>query len=106
MPDLLAITGPRLGLKLRLAGVPTEEATDPEAIEELIVKGVGSGVRVLIVQEDFRDRFSKQLVELLDRPRETPLLAFCPSFEEEESDALEYVAAVVRPAVGYEIRLE
>ena len=34
-----------------------------------------------------------------------PLIVFLPAFDEEDSDVYAYLSSVIKPAVGFEIRL-
>lgn len=106
MPSVAALANGALALKLTLAGLPVQTVTDVQAVEESLGALLESDVSVVVVQEDFRNQFSEWFVERMKRRKGGPLVVYCPGFEEEESDVDAYLNAVLRPAIGYEIRLE
>lgn len=107
MPKVLAIVQGHVALELGLAGVPVEEPANVEEAEKLTAQRLEDrDVDVLILQEDLRAGFSEWHINQLLRHRGLPLVVNCPAFEEEESDVDGYLAAVLKPAIGYEIRLE
>ena len=60
---------------------------------------------VLIIEEGLRDSFSARMQDRLSSHEGDPLLVFCPAFDEESSDVDAYLSSVIKPAVGFEIRL-
>lgn len=107
MPSVVALARGPLAHELRLAGLHVEEFEAARDVEARLGKLIESKeARVVIVQEDFRRDFSEWFTERLKRHKDLPLVVYCPSFENEESDVDAYITAVLKPAIGYEIRLE
>lgn len=98
-------TGP-LAIELGLAGVPVLEISDVREVENAIERLMDSAARVVIVEESFRDRFSEWFTNRLARHTGLPLVIFCPSFSEEDAETDAYINRIVKPAVGFEIRLD
>lgn len=106
MASVAALANGPLALKLTLAGLPVQTVSDVQAVEEALGELLESDASVVVVQEDFRNQFSEWFIERMKRRKGGPLIVYCPGFEEEESDVDAYLNAVLRPAIGYEIRLE
>jgi hypothetical protein len=106
LPKVIAVAQDRVALALGLTGVQVLEPTNVSEAEEIILPLLESDTELLIVQESFRDAFSERFQLALSRHRGTPLLVYCPAFEREDSEVDAYLASVLRPAIGYEIRLE
>ncbi|MBX7256280.1 MAG: hypothetical protein K1Y02_07945 [Candidatus Hydrogenedentes bacterium] len=106
MPSVAALANGALALKLTLAGLPVQTVQDVQDVEETLGGLLESDVSVVVVQEDFRNQFSEWFIERMKRRKGGPLVVYCPGFEEEESDVDAYLNAVLKPAIGYEIRLE
>jgi vacuolar-type H+-ATPase subunit F/Vma7 len=107
MRNVIALTKGLTSLQLTLAGMRVEKIEDPRAVEERLAAAIESQeARVVIVQEEFRTQFSEWFTERMRRHKGLPLVVYCPAFEEEESDVDAYLTAVLKPAIGYEIRLE
>ena len=106
MPDVVGIGEGHVAIMLGLTGMHVEEVSGVEEAEEALDSYLEGDTRFVIVQEKFRDAFSPWFKERLMAHRGLPLVVFCPSFDKEDSDVDEYLASVIRPAVGYEIRLE
>ncbi|MBN2309805.1 MAG: hypothetical protein JXR94_12585 [Candidatus Hydrogenedentes bacterium] len=106
MPDLIAIAEGHLAIQFELAGIAVDEAADAQEAEETLARHLESEAGVVIVQETFAEGFSEAMRDRLARRRDLPLVVYCPLFDKEDSAVDAYVAEVVRPAVGYEIRLE
>ncbi|MFA6240682.1 MAG: V-type ATP synthase subunit F [Candidatus Hydrogenedentales bacterium] len=106
MPSVAALANGALALKLTLAGLPVQAVADAQAAEATLDELLESDVSVVVVQEDLRSGFSEWFIERMKRRKGGPLVVYCPGFEEEESDVDAYLNAVLRPAIGYEIRLE
>ncbi len=111
--SVVAIARGHIALQLALTGVHIEEVVDARDAEEVLDRYLESGARdreqevqVLVVQEDLRDQFSSLMRDRLAAHRRLPLIVYCPEFDKEDSEVDAYLAAVLRPAVGYEIRLE
>lgn len=107
MRNVIALTKGLTSLQLTLAGMQVEKLEDPRTVEERLAAAIESQeARVIIVQEEFRSQFSEWFTERMRRHKGLPLVVYCPAFEEEESDVDAYLTAVLKPAIGYEIRLE
>lgn len=107
MPNVVALTRGQTSLQLALAGVHVEEMPTVDEAEERLGQLLESREsRVVIVQEEYRTAFSEWFAERLRRHKGLPLIVYCPAFEEEDSNVDAYLTAVLKPAIGYEIRLE
>lgn len=106
MPNVVAIAKDQVALQLALTGVYVEEVKDAREAEEVLSKYLNDGTSVVIVQEDFRQGFSEYFTNQLARRRGLPLVVYCPSFDEEGTNVDSYISSVLKPAIGYEIRLE
>ncbi len=103
---VVALANGQAALQVGLTGVPVEEVYDVETVENRLMELMGSDAEVLIVNEEFRSQFSEWFQGRLARHSGLPLIIFCPSFEEEDAGTLAYINAIVKPAVGFEIRLD
>ena len=107
MPNVIALTRGQTSLQLSLAGVFVEETPTVDDAEKRLGQILESReARVIIVQEEYRTEFSEWFAERLRRHKGLPLIVYCPAFEEEDSNVDAYLTAVLKPAIGYEIRLE
>ncbi len=107
MSKIIALAGGTVGLKLALAGMHVENTDGTRGVETRLGELLESDeASVVVVQEEHRSRFSEWFTERLRRHKGLPLVVYCPSFEDEESNVDAYLAAVLKPAIGYEIRLE
>ncbi len=107
MPNVIAIAKDQVALQLALTGVPVVEVREASEAEQVLAQHLREeGTQLVIVQEEFRAGFSEFFATQLARHRGLPLVVFCPAFDREESDVDTYISSVLKPAVGYEIRLE
>lgn len=107
MPNVIALTRGQTSLQLSLAGVHVEETTNVQDAEKRLGELLESReARVVIVQEEYRMLFGDWFTERLRRHKGLPLIVYCPAFDEEDSNVDAYLTAVLKPAIGYEIRLE
>ena len=60
---------------------------------------------MLILDERYRSQFSQRMQDKLSRHNGEPLIVFCPPFDEEGVDVDSYLSSIIKPAVGFEIRL-
>jgi len=104
--NITAIAQGNTVLTLALTGVPVEELTDVKAVEDRLIDLMDSDIDAVIVDEFFRDKFSEFFENRLARHSGLPLIIFCPSFEEAEATTDAYINSIVKPAVGFEIRLD
>jgi vacuolar-type H+-ATPase subunit F/Vma7 len=103
---VVAIADGHLALQFALAGVAVDEVSGIHEAEDALEKCLASDARLAIVQASFRDGFSPGFRDRLALHRGLPLVVYCPSFDTDDADVDSYLADVLRPAVGYEIRLE
>tara|TARA_R110001592_G_scaffold140888_2_gene361993 strand:+ start:1741 stop:2070 length:330 start_codon:yes stop_codon:yes gene_type:complete len=103
---VVALANGQAALQVGLTGVPVEELYDVSAVENRLSELMSSDTEVVIVNEEFRDQFSEWFQGRIARHVGLPLIIFCPSFEEEDAGTLAYINAIVKPAVGFEIRLD
>ncbi len=106
MPNVVAIAKGHVALQLALTGVYVVEVKDGREAEEVLGRYLDDGASVLIVQEEFRHEFSEYFGNQLAKRRGLPLVVYCPSFDSEDSNVDAYIASVLKPAIGYEIRLD
>jgi len=106
MPNVIAIAKDHVALQFSLAGIPVAEIKEAVEAERACAQFLDSDLRLVIVQEEFRDGFSEAFTEQLERHKGRPLIVFCPSFDAEDAAIDADLSAVLKPAVGYEIRLE
>ncbi|MDX9972153.1 MAG: hypothetical protein RBU21_04080 [FCB group bacterium] len=106
MPSVVAVAKDQVALQLALTGVYVDEVKDAREAEQVIGNHLETGTGVLIVQDDFRQEFSEHFQNRLARHRGLPLIVYCPSFKEGEANVDAYISSVLKPAIGYEIRLE
>lgn len=105
MPNITAVAGGTSAMNLALTGINVREVSDPKDAEKLVDELLQDKLDVLIIEERIRDMLSERAQERLTRHTGSPLLVYCPSFEEEETDVDAYLSSVIKPAVGFEIRL-
>lgn len=105
MSKIAALAMDSTALNLALTGVKVEELSDVHAVEERLEKLLQEELDVLIVDERYREDFSARTNDRIANHKEAPLLVFCPPFDDETSDVDAYLSSVIKPAVGFEIRL-
>ncbi len=105
---VLVVTSPELAVGFRLAGVEVSEASSPQEAESQVEKIIlGSDIGVVAVNEDFHRHFSSHLARLI-RDSEVPLVIPFPGKDAnvwKVEDRLDYVASLIRSAIGYHIKL-
>lgn len=106
MPKVVALARGDIALNLDLTGLSVEHFSNVEDVESRLRKLMESDARVLIVEEGFRDEYSDWFREQLKKHSGEPLIVYCPAFDDADSDVDAYLSSVIRPAVGFEIRLE
>jgi len=104
--NVIGIAQDHVALNLALTGVNVRQPADAQGAEEMLRDLLNSDNDVVIVQESFRDGFSERFKNTLAKHKGSPLIVYCPMFEEEDADVDAYLSAVLKPAIGYEIRLE
>lgn len=107
MAKITALARGNTALSLGLTGVPVEDLRTQEQVEDrlshLIEK---SDMDVVVVSEEWRDGFSEWIQNRLAKHGGKPLVIYCPSFDAEDPGTDAYINAIVKPAVGFEIRLD
>lgn len=103
---VVALANGQAALQVGLTGVSVEEVFSADTAENRLAELMSSETEVVIVNEEFRDQFSEWFQMRLAKHSGLPLIIFCPSFENEDAGTLEYINSIVKPAVGFEIRLD
>jgi len=103
---VVALARGNASLQLGLTGVPVRNMADVKEIEQALLELMDSDAAVVIVDETFRPQFSEWFQLRLAKHGGLPLIIFCPAFDEEDPKTDAYINAIVKPAVGFEIRLD
>ena len=109
MSKMLMLTDSETATGFRLAGVAVHEANSENAQKTLegIIESDEYG---LVVVDEGLIADPNKATERLMRGRTLPVLLSMPSlgvaFEEGSDDAAEYMKALVRSAIGFDIKLE
>lgn len=93
-------------IELALAGIWVEDIDEIPEVEKRLDTLLNSDAEVVILDESYRERFSDIMDAKLQRHTGLPLIIYCPSFIDEEAGTDAYINAIVKPAVGFEIRLD
>lgn len=108
MPRMLVLTDQETAAGFRLAGVEVREAEEEnaqEALEEVIL----SDDYGLVVVDESLVPEPNRATERVMRGRDLPVLLPMPSLGAafgESDDAKDYMAQLVRSAIGFDIKLE
>lgn len=103
----LAIAQGNTAIALGLTGMPVEVLEDIKDVEQRLSDLIeNQNVEVVVLDEAYRGEFSEWFNMRLSRHSGTPLLIFCPAFDEEDAGTDAYINSIVKPAVGFEIRLD
>lgn len=105
MHSIVALASGATALNLALTGITVEEITDPKDAETRCAELMQNGPSVLIIEEGLRYTFSDRMRDRMARHKGDPLIVYCPAFEQEDADVDGYLSSVIKPAVGFEIRL-
>ncbi len=108
MPSVMAVGRERMAVQLGLTGVHVRHVHDVDEAEDVVgeILDDPGDTQVLVIEEELRPQFSELMKDRLRLNRGKPMVVYCPEFAEEDSDVDAYLASVIKPAVGYEIRLE
>ncbi len=106
MSKIVAIAQDHVALQLALTGMTVEAVKDAEEAGTLLDEALESDADMVLLQEELRDNLSEVIANRLARHKGRPLVVNCPSFSDEDSDVDAYLSSIIKPAVGYEIRLE
>ena len=104
--NVVAIAQGRTALELGLTGVPVQEVAQIEDVENLLLDLLDGDAQVVILDESYREQFSEWMANRLRQHAGLPLVIYCPSFAEEDANTDTYINSIVKPAVGFEIRLD
>lgn len=101
------VTRPGAGLGFRLAGVPVEELAEAGASDRLAALLEEPGLGLLAIDEVLVGRVPQVVLERVGRRGVPIVLPFTlPARWEEGMAGEEYVAALIRRAIGYHIKLQ
>jgi vacuolar-type H+-ATPase subunit F/Vma7 len=109
LSKVLAILREDLGAGFTLAGVEVARAADPAAARSLLASALGRGTYgVVIVEEEFLAAMDEE-TRAAAAASTTPLVIGVPGEmrwrEVEEAPADDYVARLIRRAVGYQLNI-
>lgn len=102
---VMAIAREEMALGLGLTGVPVQVTGELKEVERIVEELIEAKTQMVILDEYYRDKFSETFSIKLQRHSGLPLVIFCPAFAEEKAGTDAYINAILRPAVGFEIRL-
>lgn len=105
MSKICALASDTAALSLALIGIQVQEVADATEAEPLLKGLLEDNLDVLIIDERLRDGFSHRTQDRLQRHAGSPLIVYCPAFADEVSDVDAYLSSIIKPAVGFEIRL-
>jgi len=106
MAKIVALARGNSALALGLTGVPIEDVRTQSAVEDRLSELIESNLDVVIVAEEWRDGFSEWMLNRLAKHSGRPLVIYSPEFSDEDPGTDAYINAIVKPAVGFEIRLD
>ncbi|MCC6143888.1 MAG: hypothetical protein IT368_08780 [Candidatus Hydrogenedentes bacterium] len=104
--NVVAIGRGTTALGLGLAGVSVERIENIREAEDRLRELLDSDAEMVIVEEQLRDEFSEYMHLALGRHHGLPLVIYVPAFASEEAGTEAYINAILKPAVGFEIRLD
>lgn len=105
-PNIVAIGRAALELGVGLTGVRVERIDHAPDVEKRLEELLDGGARVVLLDETFRAEFSEWCLNRLARHKGQPLVIYCPPFDEDDARTDAYISSILRPAVGFEIRLD
>lgn len=103
---VVAIAHGRSALQLGLTGLRVQETANVAEVEKVLADLIDSDAQVVIVDEHYRREFSEWMTHRIGRHTGLPLIIFVPGFEAEDAGTDAYINAILKPAVGFEIRLD
>jgi len=108
MSNVCAIAQGPLAIHLGLAGLRVEQPVSSETAEAMLDAMLNDpdAYMLIIVQEIYRRDFSEWFLERLKRHKGRPLVVFCPDYSDSTIDPGNYVTAILKPVLGFELRLE
>jgi V/A-type H+-transporting ATPase subunit F len=100
-------TRPGNGLGFRLAGAAVEEIDGAEVAERFAALAAHPGLGVLAVEEELLEQVPEPVLEKIGREGLPVLLPFAfPRRWQEAGRGEPYVAALVRRAIGYHVKIQ
>jgi vacuolar-type H+-ATPase subunit F/Vma7 len=100
-------TRPGAGLGFRLAGAAVEEIEEGKVAERLRVILADASLGVLAVEEELLEQAPPALLEKIGREGVPVLLPFAfPRSWKEGGHGEEYVATLIRRAIGYHVKIQ
>ena len=110
MPKILAITGDDLGSGLALTAIEVQSVPNAAAARDALLRAVESQDHgIVIVEERFTSEFDAK-TEALIADTNVPLIVSLPAEmkwrDTEEAPQDDYVASLVRRAVGYQLNIQ
>lgn len=103
---IVGIAEGHVALQLALTGIYVEEVAGAREAEDALADYLEQDIEIIVLQEELIEGFSLAMKERLARHHGPPLVAECPSFDVADSEVDAYLSAVLKPAIGYEMRLE
>ena len=103
---VVAVARGHVAIQFALTGMRVEEVNTAGEAEDAIKELIEEQVDMVVVDSRFRDDFTAVFDEKLAEHRGKPLVVFCPSFDDEPAAVEAALAAEIKSAIGYEIRLE
>ncbi len=95
------------GLGFRLAGAPVEEIEEGQEAERLKAIVSDPSLGVLAIEETLLDRVPEALLQRVGREGVPVLLPFAlPKGWQEAGRGEQYVATLIRRAIGYHIKIQ
>jgi len=105
MSSVVALAQDSTALNLSLTGISVEEPADTKEAEARCDELLQDSIEVLILDEKMTGEFTERMKEKLARHKGDPLIVYCPPFDDEDTDVDAYLSSIIKPAVGFEIRL-
>ena len=100
-------TRPGNGIGFRLAGAAVEEIKEGEVAERFKALLADPGLGVLAVEEELLEQAPQALLEKIGREGVPVLLPFAfPRRWKEAGRGEEYVATLIRRAIGYHVKIQ
>jgi vacuolar-type H+-ATPase subunit F/Vma7 len=101
------VTRPGEGLGFRMAGAAVEEVEEGEVPERFKALLSDPGLGVVAVEEELLERVPEALLQKVGREGVPVLLPFTfPRSWEEGGRGEEYVATLIRRAIGYHVKIQ
>jgi len=108
MYKMIILTTPEIAMGFRLVGVDVEEVKDASDAESKLIKIItGSDYGLVAINEEFMEKFSSRTKRLIDEIDVPVVIAFPGELLNRwtRQDRRDYVASLVRGAIGYHIKL-